>query len=544
MRLGRVFSSLNSINRREYVIVGLIAIVFSVLFYRATRSNYYVLQLDTAYLLELVDSTFEKGIPTTYLGKSFLVALNTLFTAAPERVCSFAFGGDSGPPLNNFERHSYAILYLLAGLRFALSSAQIAFLFQVLAFPAFLLAVYLVARREGLAPLKAAALALLSAAHPAWSYAAFGQFYVDKYFVPLGFLAAYLVYRRLARAERRTFLLIGLWILAAATSERSAIMLGAFTLGALVLWRGGRGSSWRPDALLLALAVVSLAYAAIYMGWQQKNPDYASYTSGALHWLSRRAYLEPALWTFLFVNTALFGILAIPEWRIAVLALGAMLPNILGNIGGAEKLGWTAHYHAMYFPFLVLAVLLGYARIDAWCGRRTLSAILPCVLIPVLLCLNPFTPAPLFDLSPRNVRESAILKTLEFNTGTAAMLATSEWNRRLAASVPAGSDVTTPEGGVTTLYGSRRRLHYYPLALDVAEYAVLSYAVRAGGGRQYLGAVSYLGPKAADAINECLSGRVAAQYEVVAEFPAISAVVLRRRHLPPPGTASPASAVR
>lgn len=58
---------------------------------------------------------------------------------------------------------------------------------------------------------------------------------------------------------------------------------------------------------------------------------------------------------------------------MAILALGALVPNLLGSIGGAEKLGWTTHYHSPYFPFLVLAVLLGYARMPGPAGvRKTL----------------------------------------------------------------------------------------------------------------------------------------------------------------------------
>lgn len=528
-------------NRVELLIVALIAGIFSFLFYNATRVNYYVLQLDSAYLLELVDNTFQGGIPATYLGKS-VVAVNPTFSAPPERVCSATFDADNGPPLNNFERHSYLIVYLLAGFRFVFTSAQVVGLFQVLAFPGLLLAVYLVARREGMGPGQAAAVVLLTAAHPAWSYAAYGQFYADKYFMLPGFLASYLVYRRLAWGDKHAVLLVILWLLAASTSERPAIMLGVFGLGALVLWRGGR--NWRrPDTVVTALALLTLVYAGVYMGWQNKNADYASFGSGALAWLSRRAYLAPALWKFLLINLALFWVLSIPAWRTALLAMGALLPNVVGDIGGAEKLGWTTHYHAVYFPFLVLAVLLGHMRICAWPGGRMLSAAAPCLLALVLLCLNPFTLPRHLDLSVRSVREAALLKTVEFNSrsgAAAGAAATSEWYRLLAASVPAGSVVTTAEGGMPALYGSGRRLYYYPEGLDAAEYAVLPYAVGAGGARQYLGAVSYLGPEAAGAVNKCLSTRVTSQFEVLAEFPAISAAVLKRRPASQPKTVAPA----
>jgi hypothetical protein len=58
--------------------------------------------------------------------------------------------------------------------------------------------------------------------------------------------------------------------------------------------------------------------------------------------------------------------------RLALIAFGAMLPNILDNIAGAEKTGWSTHYHSVYFPFLVAAALIGFANL--WKRVKTKTA--------------------------------------------------------------------------------------------------------------------------------------------------------------------------
>jgi hypothetical protein len=40
-----------------------------------------------------------------------------------------------------------------------------------------------------------------------------------------------------------------------------------------------------------------------------------------------------------------------------------MLPNIVGNIGGAEKTGWLTHYHSYYFPILSFSAAVGFVNI-------------------------------------------------------------------------------------------------------------------------------------------------------------------------------------
>ena len=55
--------------------------------------------------------------------------------------------------------------------------------------------------------------------------------------------------------------------------------------------------------------------------------------------------------------------LSFVNWRFGILALASMLPNLMVTVGGAEKTGFTTHYHAGYIPFLVGFAAVGYSSL-------------------------------------------------------------------------------------------------------------------------------------------------------------------------------------
>src|SRR5207302_1111825 len=140
----------------------------------------------------------------------------------------------------------------------------------------------------------------------------------------------------------------------------------------------------------------------------------SSFLANILH----NAHYRELLIKFSIINVLFFGIFCAFEWRLALIAAAAMLPNVIGSIGGAEKVGWTTHYHSVYLPFLVAAALFGFGSL--WNRFRNSRRRYAIVLIPIglglcLALLDPFTDR-YFDFAPTNIRNYAILKALEFQT--------------------------------------------------------------------------------------------------------------------------------
>ena len=518
---------------RETFLFAIVLLIFSVMFARATRVRYFTLALDEAHFLESIDTTYSTGKPATFLEASVIDAVRTVVLQPASEVCSSDLAHPRLESIGLYDRHAFPVLYPLALLRFFTGSLNILVLCAVIAFPGLLACVYVYARRFGCPPWLAGILVLLTAAHPAWSYAAFGQFYVDKLFPFFCLIYVAMLYEYLSgkRSGARTMLLIG--ILAASTSERSAVMLAGVT-GMALAWysmrRGWRRANLAPLAFTAALAL----YAYVYMTYVQANQDYASFGDSAMNFLKSGLHLPPESRKFLAINFGLLFPFSIGGGMWTAMSAGSLLPNLIGTVGGAEKLGWTTHYHGPYFSLLIFAAILGAAAVY----RRSRVAAGVCGALAVaqavvLLMLNPLTPEPLLDLSAAHMRESALAQIVEFQIATgppAGRIESAKFLRSVADLIPVGSEVSTTEGYMPALYQHGiHTIHFYPLGLGKSRYVIVPYYTLPSEKIAYKGHVSYLGPAVAEETNLCLTARLDAGYRVVRlfeEFPGGGTAVL------------------
>jgi len=187
----------------------------------------------------------------------------------------------------------------------------------------------------------------------------------------------------------------------------------------------------------------------------------------------------------------LFGIIAIFDWRALLIALGTMLPNIIGSIGGAEKVGWTTHYHSMYFPFLLWAIYRGYSNLYLIAKNKfkykgvVVVNILVVALTLITLYQYPYythTKNPLFNHAlSRTVIE--LPRYTKSGDRYQAILIGDE----LSKYIPKGSVVSTVEPLFTRLYKDRE-IHVYPAGIDRADFVVIPIT---SSTPKYIGAASY-----------------------------------------------------
>lgn len=511
--------------RSEEITVLVYSLVFLFLFANATRISSVVQALDQAYFIESIDTTAETGRSTTMLTRSSLNAIAGPVIATASQACEYPYENDGTHRLNIYERHSFPVLYLLASLKLLFTSQVIYYFCAMFAFPGLLLVIYLRARFIGLPVLAGVLLVLMVAFHPTWSYASFGQFYPDKLFPVLCVIYLFVLHDWIVRDRRRPVALLILGIVAAATSERSIIMLVAGTLGVYALF--GKGKRWsRIDLVPLILIAGVTVYGYIYMHFIQHNSDYTYFSSGTRNFVSViRQNGEPAkaVYKFLFINLLLllpFGLFA-KRWTL--IALGSMIPNLIGSIGGAEKLGWTTHYHSYYFPFLIVALVAGASSFFAKRSLRLTFIIvgLAISVIAVYASLDPFPP-PTLRFSANQPAQSGLIKTLEIAAGVGTgreIIDRAEFLQRVAAEVPPGSEVSTLEVYMPALYDQGVRLiHCYPLGLGKAEYLIVPYT-REGNLTTWHGFVSYLGPQVAAQADSCLQVKINQSYVMIRAFP-------------------------
>ena len=334
----------------------------------------------------------------------------------------------------------------------------------------------------------------------------------------------FLLYDRVARGKLRSTALVIAALLACTITERMSFMIGMATFagsGALPRLAGleAQRSAAARDRRGRHFVRVPL-YEAV------PQSDYAEYQVYMFNFLYSLRLDKPFvahLWKFLLINVGMFGVISLFEWRLALIAFGTMLPNILGTIGGAEKTGWSTHYHAVYFPFLVAAVLIGFASLYARAKSRPAQWGLLAVPLghgrDAAICGSIRGTVAFRFVQSERVRVAAHVR----RSGPGSRGVVSDqypaFNREVAASVPPGAEVTTFEAMVPALYGDRW-IHYYPIGLEASKYAVLRYDQSSDGKLRFAGAVSYLGPAEESKVNECLSERIrAAGYEVEKLYP-------------------------
>jgi hypothetical protein len=219
------------------------------------------------------------------------------------------------------------------------------------------------------------------------------------------------------------------------------------------------------------------------------------------------------LGVFLVFNIPLLIMFGVWEWKAALIALGVMLPNIFGNVGGAEKSGWQTHYHCMYFPFMVWAMSLGFIKMNDFLAKRKLSFILYTATAVMSLIIFGIYPWAWEDLKFSRIewhRSSWVVltnSTVDYLGNRASYNITKKFRDELRQAVPEGSVVSLPEYMFVPLY-QNRKVYYYPLGLDEADYVVVWTNNMQAKPPQYRGIFSYLGEAENIKIDAYLSQRL------------------------------------
>jgi hypothetical protein len=502
---------------------------------------------DSAMYLQATENIVRHGLPESqvqsrivhYLDESgFLSEPVDQIAANPQAL----FGGVIPTSQRNLLLgHAYFILYPIAQITRLVPVRTVLLTCYVLAYIGMLLAVYVACRRRHVSILGTALFCLLVASHPAWWQGLLsGQFYPDRLFVCFGLIFMLAVARLDVTARDHTYLLwlLVLGIACASINERGALVAGIFLFAYTILfWRATDPHRWYRLGLGTALALYG--YGVVKLVLAHTNAEYAGdflpTSFGDLVYRFEQPGYMAKIGLFAVVNAPLLC-LAARQWRTALIAVLLMIPNIIGNIGGAEKTGWSTHYPSFFFPSLVFAGLIGYASLlDG--GRRRVLVPAYYVLIGALSIfvwmVNPDSVEPI-SIQPANIARSFLpsyadnLNLYVFSGANRDLLQQAE--RTLESSVPPNTTVSSIELGMAHLYRDRI-LDFFPSGIDHADYAVLGAAM-VDGKLQYNGAISYRGASEQRKLNDLVTARMRLdgydlQHPILA--PALAGIAVVRR---------------
>jgi hypothetical protein len=402
---------------------------------------------------------------------------------------------------NHFAFHFYAVLYLVAPLVRLFGAERVLFGMFVGSFTGMILIAYVALRKSGVGSVASILFCIAIVLHPAWTQGLDWQFYPDRLFLVFGF--AFMI--AITNASARWPLQLALGILCALIDERAAITAGLFLLAYATLY-------WRDRPVRLSVVQLACGAALVVYGsllvklFLPANFYSGSFLPSSLGGLIARFQLPSfaAEAIILIIVNAGFLILGLADWRASAIAFFLMLPNIVGNIGGAEKVGWATHYHDEYFPAVVWAGLCGLIALkrSAIAHRFPATPAFGAMGVAIFLFfLDPATGT----FSMQRIQQSFFTS---FPADVAAYsspsgVATELWGSELERVVPPGATVTAIETAMPALYRGRR-IEFYPIDIDHAGYAVIG---RLPDG-SFTGAISFLGAEETRRINAVLTQRM------------------------------------
>lgn len=454
-------------------------------------------QGDSAIVLQMLDSVQKTGKVYSEAGGSAadLIFDRRLVSLSLEEIKKIDLAPSTKKPMGGLSWHLYLILYLFMPFGFM----DLTILFSavtVLSFVSMLVVCYFYLRKAGVAVLTSILFVLLAMSHPAFSISIFGQLYIDRFFI--GFAAIFAFLCSIKNRNKFLFILIAL-LGASVVMERTGLLLGMFAVLHFILYFDKKDKAARIKLFTgIGLALLSFIALKLFID----NLCYGGYlitsVSAYLNYLKLPGVIEKIL-IFIFFSSMLW-LLSIFDWRASIIALIMLLPNLFGNIGGAEKTGWATHYHTYYFPFLVWAATMGliklYGKTKHW-----IASIVLCVFIVLTCTKNPYTPG--FSFS--NVKDNIIVRSIReariyFLEGNAKKITaiTEEFRN----SIPKGSKISAVEAAWCPFY-NRAHIYYYPLGIKDADYVIL-LAQKIDEGYKYSGFISYRGPQVAAEIDEYL----------------------------------------
>ena len=456
---------------------------------------------DNAFIGELMHEIVTTGKPNIKITAGFY-HLFTLCAMKPDEVLKQKLEGPNPKKWNQFRKHTYLILYPISLLTKVISSKHLIPLLKTLSFLVLIFLIYGLARSYKIDVITSIAVCLFISIHPAWSWGLYyGEMYVDRLFLPLGLLFIILLNRTIIPIKSLVFVVF----LCALISERVGAICGIAIIGQLVLnWKNIQQTQRKQ---LFSIAIIAILFSVILLKFYIQNSDYASFSSsfsvsGFLSLLQDFPGFATKLWVFMFLNILIYGIFGCFNWKYTLITLGVMLPNIMGNIGGAEKTGWSTHYHTLYFPFLAFTVVSGFGilynkLIQLKKPRSNIIGlnIVTVALFCVVAAMSHTAPLK-FDFSQNPFKKSALALTytylpLYMEGGGFDTFVNDKI--KVDQSIPKGVVVTTVSHMYTALYEGRE-MYQYPAGVGIADYVVLPH--RDNVKPRFFGAVNYNGAEA------------------------------------------------
>jgi hypothetical protein len=529
IKRGDWVGSFKSINIGIHIL--LVFIAFRALYYYYIE-RYYTQAGDSAGFVDLVRVVAETGGMVSAIFSS-AYSIFPLLASGSESYCQSEL-------VNHFEHisftewHPYLIAYLIAlpVKLFGIGSLQVSSFVNALNVVGALSVIWLYLRVNNVNRLSAISFMLALSIFPVWGEAIDGQFYFDRlYALPCIILILFIVNNKAGRQGASLPLTLVLFLLCLSISERTALLTSIYFLMVWLLQYHKLLD--RRNLLNLGLAIVGLIYVFAYMRYFQNSLYYNSISlAQAIENIKQSLLPEgrlfyPTMKWLIVLFPMLLLCSVVPKNLFIVLAL--ITPNLLVSVGGAEKTGFSTHYHAGYLPFIIAYAAIGFAKATEVISRSLdrhkkytllgfdlnwLHQIVSIVILFSIIAIGAtWTPAGFDAASTRHL--FATYESIFVNNNARHVLASRGAALRETASVvPGFSGVSAPEFVMPALVSNgNAAVDYFPIGLGYRPYIIVHYSNPSKDDEPDI--FSFLDSKEKHKISQCVQYRLDELYDKV-----------------------------
>jgi hypothetical protein len=261
--------------------------------------------------------------------------------------------------VNHLRFHFYAIIFLLAPLVKIFSAKDIVNTLNISSFFGLLFLGYCLLRNYKM-PIFLSLLSVLAFSfNLAWSQSLFHQPFYDRLFMSLSFI---FILTCVKKNFSPIYFILALFI-SSMTVEKALIYNAIFLISYLAV-NFKEIDKVRLKYFLCAafFCVFSfLLISKLYLNnpyYQSAIPQSFSDLVSRIIEISTIEDQKNKTFTFLLEVSPLLILPLFFAFRFFLISSIILIPNIIGNIGGAEKIGFSTHYHSLYLGFICFAYLL------------------------------------------------------------------------------------------------------------------------------------------------------------------------------------------
>lgn len=400
-----------------YFIISFFLIIGLYLNYKFLNLNFYNQSMDTAGMADLINNIANDNGSTSSLWssvRSFRVILGNI-----DLICIDKFRNASNFDFDVIKNHSWYASYLLGFfIKFGFGAN---FLVNILTLLSYSLSIFLILfyfLKNNINPILALSFLILLVANPIFAEALYGQRYFSKLSIFPCLLFLFL-YNYKNNDFHKFYILVFLVIFLSLFHERTSLFIGVFLLFDFFIKILEKQRIKNEDLIFLILSIYCLLIffkTMYYTETPAKHAyDYDSFIRNFAYSFLNQDYQLKIMKMFFVIFPLLFFCFFSGKHFILIIIF--LIPNIILNVGGSEKIGWSIHYHSYLSPYLFYYAATGFkVFLDKFSRISSTKVIfLPLVLLTAhSLFVEPHNYKNIFNY--QDIVENKLLKNLKFSS--------------------------------------------------------------------------------------------------------------------------------